>query len=118
MIPMGEPSLFPQGRYQAHQVDSQALLTHNHTLQGHLGHPAPLTHRTIPCHNNMLCDLDRDHGNLNDFPGPLHPSPNQVGPTIRTDLHGMLDPLGRHHPRPGETMRPPFAWRLSWLWPG
>ena len=43
----------------------------------------------------MLCDLDLDldHRNLNDFPAPVRPSPNQVGPTIWTGLQGMLHPL-------------------------
>jgi len=66
----------------------------------------------------MLCDLDLDldldHRNLNDFPAPVRPSPNQVGPTIWTGLQGMLHPLSWSHPLPGETMGAPFSCRLSW----
>ncbi len=54
----------------------------------------------------MLGDLGRDHGNLNDFLGPVHPSPNQMGPTIWTDLHSMLHPLGRRHSHPSEAVAP------------
>ena len=103
---MGEPSLFPQGRYQAHQVDPQALPAQNHLRQLHLGHPALLAYRTNPCYKEMLGDLHRNHWDLNDFPGPLHPSAVQVGPAVGTDFHGMLHPPGRSHTLTGEAVAP------------
>jgi hypothetical protein len=109
----GQPPLFPQSDYQAHQVDSQALLAHYRALQCHLRHVMPPTHRTEPSDKDMLDDLHWHHRNFNDFPSPLHPSPSQVGTTVRTNFHGMLHPLGGSHPHPGEAVVAPLSQFLT-----
>ena len=73
-------------------------MAHHHPLQVHLGHLAALTHRANPGHEDMLSDFNRDHGDFDDFPSPVHPSPGQVGSTIWADLHGMQRALSWLHP--------------------
>ena len=71
--------------------------------------------RTIARQYDMLGDLDRNHGNLNDFTGPVHPSANQVRPTVWTSRHGMFHPVCWSHPLPGKTVVTRLSRRLSWL---
>ena len=66
--PYGQPSLSPQRRHQAYQVDPQALPLHGHAPQGRPGRPSPLAHRASPRHKDMLGHLDRNYRNVDNFP--------------------------------------------------
>ena len=49
-------------------------------------------------HKDMLSYFNRDQGDFDDFPSPVHPFPGQVGSTIWADLHGMQRALSWLHP--------------------
>ena len=108
--PNGQTPLFSQRCYQADQVDPQALPAHGHAVEVRLGKPPPLAHRADPGNEDLLGDLEWDYRNIDDFPGPLHPSPGQAGAALRTRLQNMLHPVGRRHPLASK----PVGSGLSW----
>ena len=58
----------------------------------------------------MLGDLHRNHRQLDDFPGALHPAVGQVGAAIGAVLHPhVLHPMGRCHTRAGEAVASPLS---------
>ena len=83
--PYGQPALFPQGHYQAHQslprtgygVGSQALTARGQAFQRVPGQPPFPAQRTRPGYEDMLCNFGRTHRKFDDLPGPLHPIPAQ-----------------------------------------
>ena len=118
----GQPSLFPQGGNPAEQVDSQPLLPQDHPAQVRLGSPATLTYRTGPGYEDVLGDLGRNRGEVNDFTGPLYPAPGQAGAALGTGFQDMLHPVGGRHALAGKTVGPglpgPFiilGWTLAGL---
>lgn len=82
----------------------RALMARYYTVQWRLRHPTPPAKGACPSYKDMPGDLNRDCWDLNDFPCLLHPSPDQVGPTIWTDLHSMFNLLSWLHPLPSEAM--------------
>ncbi len=116
----GQPSLFPQGGNPAEQVDSQPLFTQDHPAQVRLGSPAPFTYRTGPGNEDMLGDLGRNHGEVNDFTGPPHPAPGQAGTALGTGFQDMLHPVGGGHALAGKAAGPglPGPFILGWTLAG
>ena len=117
----GQPSFFPQGGNPAEQVDSQPMFTQGHPAQVRLGSPAPFTYRTGPGNEDVLGDLGRNQGEVNDFTGPLHPAPGQAGTALGTGFQDMLHPVGGGHALAGKAVGPglpgPFipGWTLARL---
>ena len=116
-----QPSFFPQGGNPAEQVDSQPLFTQGHPAQVRLGSPAPFTYRTGPGNEDVLGDLGRNQGEVNDFTGPLHPAPGQAGTALGTGFQDMLHPVCGGHALAGKAVGPglpgPFipGWTLAGL---
>ena len=102
----GQPPLFPQGRHQAEQVDAQPLFPQRHPAQVHLGHPAFLTHWASPGDEDMFGDLDRNHWQVDDLPGPLGPSAGQAGAALEAGVQDVLHPVGGSRALAGETVGP------------
>ena len=70
----GEPPLFPQGCYQAEQVDTQPRFPQDHPGQVRLRCPGPLTHGASPGDEDVLGDCYRNHWDINYLSGPLPPA--------------------------------------------
>ena len=101
----GRPPLFPQRGDQAEQVDAEALLAQDHAVQFRRKCAAPSARRASPSNVDVLGDLHRNHRQLDDFPGALHPAVGQVGAAIGAVLHPhVLHPMGRCHTRAGEAV--------------
>ena len=71
----GQPPLFPQRGDQAEQVDAEALLAQDHTVQYRRRCAAPSAGRASPSNVDVLGDLHRNHRQLDDFPSALGPVP-------------------------------------------
>ena len=110
----GQPPLFPQGRHQAEQVDAQSLFPQRHPAQVHLGHPAFLTHWASPGDEDMFGDLDRNHWQVDDLPGPLGPSAGQAGAALEAGVQDVLHPVGGGHAQNGNAS-PGFCTKSSLL---
>ncbi len=92
-----QPTLLPQHDNQADQIDPQTLLAQNHAVQLRRGDAAASTSRTGASDIDVLGDLHRNLGQLDDLPSALGPAAGQLDPTIGTPLQRMLHPLvGRH----------------------
>ena len=55
-------------------------------------------------HEDVLRDFRRSHRDLDNFPGPLGPSPSQARTTIGTGFQDMFHPVGRRHALAGKPM--------------
>ncbi len=92
-------------------------LPQGHARQVRRGRPALLTYRADPGDMDMPGDLRRSHRQVNDFPGPLHPTASQSRATLRTGLQDVLHPVGGRHALAGKAVRPglpgPFLRALS-----
>ena len=102
----GESPLLPQGGNQAEQVDAQPLFPQDHPGQVRLGHPAPLTHWASPGDEDVFGNLDRNHRDINDLSGPLHPAPSRAGTALGAGLNPVHHPVGGRHALAGEAVRP------------
>ena len=105
--PYGQSAFLPQGNDQGDQgdqVDPQPPLTPDHSAQVRLGGPPPLTYWADTGHEDVLRDFRRSHRDLDDFPGPLGPSPSQARTTIGTGFQDMFHPVGRRHALAGKPM--------------
>ncbi len=81
-------------------------LPQGHARQVRRGRPALLTYRADPGDMDMPGDLRRSHRQVNDFPGPLHPTASQSRATLRTGLQDVLHPVGGRHALAGKAVRP------------
>ena len=113
----GESSLFPQGCYQAEQVDTQPLFPQDHPGQVRLRCPGPLTYWASPGDEDVLGDFYRNHWDINDLSGPLRPAPSQTGTALGAGRSQMLDPVGGRHARAGEAVGPGLPWAVLARWP-
>ena len=109
--PYRQPSLFPQGDNQAHQVDSQPLAAHGGPVQGFLWQPSPPAQRTHPGHECVLGHFHRDQRKFDDLTGPLHPTPGQGGMAFGAGFQSMNHSPCGFHSGPGKTLGPPFPGR-------
>ena len=111
-----QPSLLPQGRNQADDVDPQTLLAHHHAVQLRFGATAASALWTGAGQVNVLGYLRRNLGQVDHLPSALGPASRQVGPAVGTLLHRMLHSVGGRHPASGKAVRSGFAWPLGTCW--
>ena len=72
-----------------------------------------------PGNEDMLGDLSRNQGEVNDFTGPLYPAPGQAGTALGTGFQDMLHPAGGSHAPAGKAVGAGASWDLyTWLDPG
>ena len=100
----GESSLFPRGGDQAEQVDAQTLFPQDYPGQVRMGRPALLTDGVSPYDEDVLSDCCRNHRDINDLPGSLHPAPSQAGTALWAGCQGVLHPVGGSHALAGEAV--------------
>ena len=112
----GEPSLLPQGGYQAEQAGAQPLLAQCHPAQLGLGHPPPPAHRAGAGDEAVFGDLGRNQGQVDDLPGALHPAAGQSCAAIGTGVQGVFHPAGGSHAAAGEAVRPGLSPALGLGW--
>ena len=117
----GQPACFPQGGDETDCdetdcVAAETLPTHDHAVQFRLGQPALLTHWAGSGDLDVLGNLRRNQGQLDDFAGALGPATGQLGSAIGAVLHHTLHPMGGRQARAGETVTPLLAGFLLRRW--
>ena len=100
----GQPGLLPQRGNQAEQVDPQTLLACRHAVQSRFGDAAPLAPGTGAGQVGVFGHLCRNSGQVYYFPGPLGPTPRQLGAATGTLLHHVLHSMGGRHAGSGKAM--------------
>ena len=110
--PYRQPRLLAQRRYQAHQMDAQALPSHGHAVRRRPGNPASFARRAYPREQDVLGDLDRGRRHVDDLPGPLNPSAGQSRPALGTGLRSAHLSSGGFHAPAGKAAFTSLA-RLS-----
>ena len=113
----GESPLFPQGGNQAEQVDAQPLAAQDHPGQVRLGRPAPLTYWASPGDEDVFGNLGRNHRDINDLSGSLHPAPSQAGTALGAGLQRMLHSVGGIHALAGEPVGSGLPGAVLARWP-
>ena len=62
-----------------------------------------------PGHIDVLGNIRRNLGQVNDFPGAVGPTAGQLGSAVGTVVHGVLHPVGGRHAGAGKAVRPWLA---------
>ena len=109
----GQPSLLPQGDNQADDVDPQTLLAQCHVVRCRSGRPVASAPGTDAGDIDVLGNLHRNLGQVNDFPSALGPTAGQPGPAVGALIHRVFYPLGGRHAGPGKAVGPRLAWRFG-----
>ncbi len=109
----GQSGLLSERGDQADQVDPQTLLAHHHVVQLRWGQTAASASWTIPGDIDVLGNLRRNLGQLDDLPSALGPAAGQRGSAIGAALHHMLHPSRGRHATAGKAVGPTLAWSLA-----
>ena len=73
----------------------------------------PSTKGTAAGYVDVLSNLHRNLGQVNDLPSALGPTPRQLAATVGTLLCRVLHPLGGRHAGPDKAVAARLAWPLG-----